>query len=235
MKILVINPNTSRHMTETIDKQAHFAASHSTIVTIQPDEGPRGIESQYEEVVSAYLSWEKIRSHDYLDADAYLVACYSAHPLIGMLRERVTEPVLGIMEASVIGAMPLGDKFSVITTSKRWEPLLKEGIINLGAGGRLASVRSTGMSVCDLDRLPEDQVINKLVNEAQIAVTADSAEVLCLGCAGMGGLASSLRQATGVPIVDGVSVGIRLLEALVLEGLTTSKNGRYADLPLKSL
>ncbi|WP_040691841.1 aspartate/glutamate racemase family protein, partial [Nocardiopsis lucentensis] len=53
-------------------------------------------------------------------------------------------------------------------------------------------------------------------------------EVICLGCAGMAGLDTAVRSATGVPVVDGVTAAVPLAEALVGLGLTTSRIRTYA-------
>ncbi len=50
-----------------------------------------------------------------------------------------------------------------------------------------------------------------------------------LGCAGMADLARDLhRGALGVPVIDGVVVAVRFVEALVAAGLGTSKRGDLA-------
>ena len=54
------------------------------------------------------------------------------------------------------------------------------------------------------------------------------AEVICLGCGGMAGLDEAVRQATGVPVVDGVTAAVQLAESLVALGLSTSKIRTYA-------
>ena len=56
----------------------------------------------------------------------------------------------------------------------------------------------------------------------------DKAEVICLGCGGMAGLAEQIRQRSGVPVVDGVTAAVTLAESLVRLGLSTSKVRTYA-------
>ncbi len=52
MRILVINPNTSVEMTNGIDASARkYARPHTEIQTVCPKEGPRSIESAYEEAL----------------------------------------------------------------------------------------------------------------------------------------------------------------------------------------
>lgn len=50
MRILVVNPNTTRHMKETIGAAAWRVASPGTeIIAVIPEEGPAAIEGFYDE------------------------------------------------------------------------------------------------------------------------------------------------------------------------------------------
>jgi allantoin racemase len=156
-----------------------------------------------------------------------VVACYGPHPVIEALREALDVPCMGIMEASALYALPLGSRFSIVTTSPRWQPLLEEGVSLLGLESRCASVRSSGLAVLDLERLPLDEVRAQLAEEARAAVEEDGAEVILLGCAGMAGLQSAVAAAVEVPVVDPVSAGVTLVGALARSGARTSKRNRY--------
>jgi allantoin racemase len=60
------------------------------------------------------------------------------------------------------------------------------------------------------------------------AIAQDRAECILLGCAGMTDLAQWLSSETGVPVIDGVAAAVKLVEALVGLGVTTSKVGSYS-------
>ena len=53
-----------------------------------------------------------------------------------------------------------------------------------------------------------------------------------LGCAGMADLTRALSHELGAPVIDGVGVAVKLVEALVGLGLRTSKHGDLA-LPIR--
>jgi allantoin racemase len=228
MKVLVVNPNTSREMTETIRTAAESAGYlvGVDVAVVHPESGPASIEGHFDEVVSAYWTLDCVlRVVD--DFDGVVVACYGAHPVIDALREAITAPVLGIMEASVLYALPLGARFSIVTTSPRWQPMLEEAVRALGVERRCASVRSTGLAVLDLERLPPQQVRARLADEARSAIERDGAEVIVLGCAGMAGLQESVAAATGVPVIDAVVAGVAMVSALAKCGARTSKRNLY--------
>jgi allantoin racemase len=227
-RLLVVNPNTSREMTHTIDASARAAgrAIDVEVETICPEQGPASIEGRFDEIVSAYWTLDAVMQ--VIDGyDGVVVACYGPHPAIEGIREASLVPTLGIMEASILYALPLGSRFSIVTTSPRWVPLLEEGVVLLGVQSRCASVRSSGLAVLDLDRLPNAEVCARLAAEALRAVEEDDAEVILLGCAGMAGLQESVTAAAGVPVVDAVWAGVVMTGALARAGARTSKRNRY--------
>jgi allantoin racemase len=231
MRLLLINPNTSADMTAAILAAGRAAlpasASGVTVDAIQPARGPASIEGQLDEVVSAHWALDAVLpiADRY---DGFIVACYSHHPLTGALREALDQPVVGIMEASILHALPLGERFAIVTTSQRWQPLLSEGVRALGFEQRCASVRSSGLSVLELGSLSSELVRQRLCEEAVAAVRHDGASVICLGCAGMTGLEAAVSAAAGVPVVDGVRASVLLMRSLVESRAHTSKRGLYS-------
>lgn len=227
-RLLVVNPNTSAQMTETIGRAASAAAEAIgvSVETVCPRNGPESIEGRFDEIVSAYWTLDCVM-RVVGEYDGVVVACYGPHPAIEGIREVTCIPTMGIMEASVLYALPLGWRFSIVTTSPRWEPLLSEGITLLGVETRCASVRSSGLAVLDLDRLPHDEVCARLASEARLAVEVDGAEVILLGCAGMAGLQESVAAVARVPVVDAVWAGVIEVGALARAGAQTSKRNLY--------
>jgi allantoin racemase len=227
-RLLVVNPNTSREMTATIAHSARAAgeAIGADVDITCPDHGPESIEGSLDEIVSAYWTLDHVKRVAEL-YDGIVVACYGPHPAIDGIREAIDAPTMGIMEASVLYALPLCASFSIVTTSPRWEPLLEESVRRLGVESRCASIRSSGLAVLDLERLPTAQVRARLAEEAKAAVVEDGAEMILLGCAGMAGLQEAVAAAAGVPVVDSVWAGVVIVGALARAGARTSKRNRY--------
>ena len=228
MRLLVVNPNTSRGMTQTIRVSADAAAQAIGVDadTCCPAVGPESIEGRFDEIVSAYWTLDCVMQV-FDQYDGIVVACYGPHPAIEGIREAIEIPTMGIMEASILYALPLGSKFSIVTTSPRWQPLLEEGVKLLGVEERCASVRSSGLAVLDLERLPAEQVCSRLADEARAAVLEDGAEVILLGCAGMAGLEETVARTAEVPVVDSVRAGVIMVAALARSGARTSKRNLY--------
>ncbi len=227
MRILLLNPNTSDDFTRKIARTAEkYAATTTQITALNPNSGPQSIECIYDELLSAPGSLQVLIPQ--LDQqDGIIVACYSDHPLIYAIREITDKPVIGIAEASMLMAVVLGHSFSIITTNTAWQPLLWEAVRRYGFSERCRSIRTTGLPVLALEGKSESELVVMLAHIAQVAVTEDGAEVICLGCAGMAGADHDLQQQLGVPVLDGVVCAVKMMEGILGYGLKTSKRNAY--------
>ncbi len=234
MRILLINPNTSQSFTAKIQSVAEMYALPGTYVhAINPESGPRSIESIYDELLSAPGTLE-VAIQEMDQVDAFVIACYSDHPTVYALREITDKPVLGIADASMYMACMLGNKFSVVTTNDEWGPLLWDAVKHFGLAERCASVRTTGMAVLALES-GEVDTYSLILEGAKKAIAEDGAEVICLGCAGMIGLDKKLEAVLGVPVVDGVVAALKFLEGVLGYGISSSKRCTYARPARKEL
>jgi len=143
------------------------------------------------------------------------------------LAELFGVPVVDITEAAAHLASLVGRRFSVVTSLDRAIGQIHDRLQLVGLAGRCASIRATGLPVLELERDPERARV-RIVEEAARAVESDGAEVLCLGCAGMSGLAERVQEEVGVPVIDGVPAAVGLAETLVHAGLRTSPVGSWA-------
>ncbi len=227
MRILVANVNTTASMTDTIAASAQAVASPGTeIVGITPSFGAESVEGNHESYLAAVAVQEAIRAYDG-PYDAVVQAGYGEHGREG-LQELCTVPVVDITEAAAATAQFLGHKYSVVTTLDRTVPLIEDRLLIAGLSQRCASVRASGLSVLELEE-DSQRAVEAIVAESLIAVEKDHAEVIVLGCGGMAGLNDAVREATGVPVVDGVAAAVTIAESLVRLGLTTSKVRTYAE------
>ena len=144
-RLLVVNPNTSREMTDTIRIAAEVGARRIgvDVDTICAPHGPPSIEGRFDEIVSAYWALNCVMEivDDY---DGVVVACYGPHAAIEGIREATNVPTMGIMEASVLHALPLCARFGIVTTSPRWQPLIEDGLKSLGVESRMRAVLAPG-------------------------------------------------------------------------------------------
>jgi allantoin racemase len=228
--IQVINPNTSRAMTEGIARTAREAAGPGcTVRTVTSPMGPASIESHYDEALAVPGVLAAVRSGELAGADGHVIACFG-DPGLAAAREAADGPVVGIAEAAMHTATFLGRSFSVVTTLSRTTGQAWDLARKYGFGAACAGVHACDIPVLDLDSPAARASVAKACAAAR---DADRCDVLVLGCAGMSGLATELTGELGIPVVDGVAAAVQTAAALVALGLRTSKRDEYAPPPPK--
>lgn len=227
MKILVMNPNSTISMTDKIVESARKRASvGTTIIGASGINVPASIQGHHDEAMSVPGLIARLKQAEIDGIDGVVIACFD-DPGIGACREVFSGPVLGICEAAVKAASMISTSFSVVTTLPRSVPVIEELIHGYGLSHRCRRVRSAAIPVLALEE-PGSGAREKVRDEILRAVHEDNCEAVVLGCAGMADLTEWLTEETGVPVIDGVTVATRMVEALVGCGLKTSKIGAYA-------
>ncbi|MFK3691156.1 aspartate/glutamate racemase family protein [Agrobacterium tumefaciens] len=226
MRVLVINPNTTKSMTATIADAANRIAGRDTeIVAVTSSMGPVSIEGYYDEVFAVPGLLLELAKAPQLGADAAIIACFDDTGL-DAARALADIPVLGICEAAVSATAFIAPKFTVVTTMERSRLPLEHLVHRYGMSSR-CNVRAADIPVLSLED-PGSNARERLREEIALAIRDDRAEAIVLGCAGMADLAAELREEFGVPVVDGVAAAVKQAESLVAMGLSTAKRGAYA-------
>ncbi|HEY0936007.1 MAG TPA: aspartate/glutamate racemase family protein [Trebonia sp.] len=228
--IQVINPNTSRAMTDGIARTAReVAGPGSVIAAVTSAMGPASIESHYDEALAVPGVLAAVRGGERSGAAAHVIACFG-DPGLAAAREIAAGPVVGIAEAAAHLATFLGRTFSVVTTLSRTAGHTRDLMRGYGFAAACAGVHACGIPVLDLDSPSAWASVGKACAAAR---DADGCDVIVLGCAGMTGLAAALTADLGLPVVDGVAAAVKLAESLAGLGLRTSKRDEYATPPVK--
>lgn len=173
------------------------------------------------------------------DHDAFLVCCYSQHPLVPELRNELAKvglnkPVAGIFESSVatsLQSLNSYDSFGIVSTGKQWVEILGEAVSDLlgsEKSERYAGTETTGLNADQLHTAPKQEV-DRRMKDATKKLLGNGAKAICLGCAGMAGLDKTVREACvealgeelgkRVRIVDGVVSGVIYLEGTLRAGV----------------
>jgi allantoin racemase len=227
MKILLVNPNTTASMTEKAGEAARLvAASGTEIIAVNPEYGPVSIEGYYDEVFSIPGLLEEVRKGEDSGCQGTVIACFDDTGL-DAARCLASGPVVGLCEASMHIASLLANGFSIVTTLKRSIPALEKLAVKYGMSQQCHRVRAAEVPVLELDN-PDSETTKLIRVEIQKALDEDRSEAIVLGCAGMADLATKLSKEFGVPVIDGVTAAVKLVESLVSLGLQTSKQNGYA-------
>jgi len=227
VKLLLVNPNTTASMTEKAGAAARLvAASETEIIAVNPEHGPVSIEGYYDEVFSIPGLLEEIRKGEAAGCEGTVIACFDDTGL-DAARCIAAGPIVGLCEAAMQMASLLGNGFSVVTTLGRSVPALEQLVGKYGMSHHCRRVRAAEVPVLELEN-PNSDATKLIRAEIKLALEEDRSEVIVLGCAGMVDLARDLSEEFGVPVIDGVTAAVKLVESLVALGLQTSKRNGYA-------
>ncbi|MAU96640.1 MAG: Asp/Glu/hydantoin racemase [Fulvimarina sp.] len=227
MRISIVNPNSTRSMTETIALAARQAAARGTeILAYQNDAGPASIEGHVDGALAVPGLLHALAIAERDGAEAHIIACFDDTGLEAA-RSVLQGPVIGIGEAGARMATLVARRFSVVTTLSVSVPILQDNLERAGLAPLCVSVRASELPVLALEADPE-AANAKISEEIVRAIDEDGAEAIVLGCAGMADFAASLSVRHGVPVIEGVASAVKLMEAAVTMGLKTAKRGGYA-------
>ena len=234
MRVLVINPNASVEMSDVIREQLHAVARPDVQVdVVNPPGAPPAIESALDEAACVPPMLQLVREASDRGYDAVVIACFS-DPGLDAAREATDLPVVGIQDAAMHLAAQIGYRFSVLTTLAHRAPLRERAALLAGLDRRLASCRPLDLPVLETV-VNREQVVQKIVRIGRQAIEEDGAEVLVLGCAGLGDLALRASQELGVPVIDPNAAALKLCETLVDLRLSHSRAGLYRARPREDL
>lgn len=226
MHIRLINPNSTASMTAQALESALLVRQPGTRITAtNPLNTPVSIEGGADEAMAVPGLLAEIRKGEAEGVDAYVVACFD-DPGLHAAREVARGPVIGICQAAVQVAMTISRRFSIVTTLPRSVPIIEDLVSDYGAERHCRKVRAIDVPVLGLEEDPHEAE-RLLLREIEIAKREDRAEAIILGCAGMSSLCARLKEATGLPVIDGVTAAVKIAEALVGAGYATSKVNAY--------
>ena len=225
MKLLLVNPNTTASMTDKMLDAARAVASAGTdMVAATAKYGPESIEGYYDEVFSVPAMLDAVKAHS--DAAGVIVGCFDDTG-VDAARCVITAPVIGICQAAMQVASIVSGSFTVVTTLGRSVPALEHLARRYGYADLCRRVRASEIPVLALED-PASGARDLLRAEVRRALAEDGCEAVVLGCAGMVDMARALSVELEVPVVEGVTAAVKIVEGLAALGVTTSKRGGYA-------
>ena len=227
MKIRVVAPVVSTGLVAAVFEQYRAAARPDTEMSLATlDKGPPSIESRYDEALAVPDVVAKVVQAETDGVDAAIIDCMG-DPGLEPAREKVSIPVIGPAEASMHVAAMLAHRFSVVTVLDTLIPAFDHHALRAGLTSRMASVRTVGIPVLELE--DHSRLLESLVVESVGAITEDGAHLIVLGCTGMAGMVQGLHEGLeahgikDVPVIDPTVLAVKIAEAMVDLRLAHSK------------
>ena len=226
MKIVLINPNTTKAMTMRMrDAVSPILKEGVNLIALTATYGAPSIEGYYDEVFAVPPMIELLTPMAD-EIDGVVVGCFDDTG-VDAVRTILDVPVVGICQAAMQAAAVVANRFSIITTLKRSVPALEHLVMKYGFDRMCGKVRAADVPVLDLEN-DETNAVQLIEKEIERALKEDDAEAVVLGCAGMIDFSRALTNQFGVPVIEGVGAAVKLVEGLASLQIKTSQRGGYA-------
>lgn len=223
--VLVINPNSSVKVTSDMKALLPEIPQFSYDFYTAPASAPKEIDGSETSILSESIVFPDLLTKDLFHYDAYLVCCYSDHPLIYSISGHVNKPCMGIMQGTLLYSLSnvRYNKLMILTSFKSWEPILDDAIVSFFGTGqfpdsKMAKTQSLNINVLNLNN-PDNfnQIVHKVTSILLEQQTkGNNIDCILLGCAGMAGLDLKLTKLfPHIKFVDSVRVSTELLSSIV--------------------
>ena len=233
MRLLLANPNMTEGVTARIAEAARgIAAAGTEIRAVTAGFGARVIATRTEMAVAEHAS-VTLLAREAEGCDAAIVGA-SLDSGLRAAREMLGVPVVGITEAALHTACLLGSRFGVLTLSARSAAVTREMVEGYGLVSRMAALGWIDAAAQDLLARPEGAV-GALLERAQRMVREELADVVVLIGAVMAGMPGRMQGGLGVPVLEGVTCAVPLVEGLVRLGVPRATEGSFGALPARVL
>ncbi|WP_182376178.1 aspartate/glutamate racemase family protein [Nocardioides sp. WS12] len=235
MHLRVILPTIGTALLDHIRGEVEeWAAPGTTVDVIELERGTASIESEYDEALAAPGILQRIEQAAADEVDAVFITCFG-DPGVHAAREIIDAPVVGGFEPAMLTAMSLGERIGIITVLPNVLPMLHSLARRYSIDRRIGCIRVVDLPVLGLE--DREVLLTRLLIQATEAVTAGEADVIVLGCTGMLGVATELRdrlaaKGLAVPVIDPTGAAVTWLESAVRLGVRPSRT-TYMSPPAK--
>jgi allantoin racemase len=218
-QLLIINPNTSASVSDTLRTIALREAAGRCEVRVQTARlGASYISDEISFAIAGHALLDAYafdRAQTHLAApDAVLIGCFGDPGLLA-LQQLSHVPVLGLAQASMQAAHARG-RYAVITGGLSWVPMLHRLVVQLGLNDRLASIHAVDKTGAQLAADPQAAVRELADRCEQVVAKEGELPTILLGGAALGGMAQAIearlreRGVRNVKLMDSVASSMQV-------------------------
>lgn len=221
MRLLLINPNTSTHITERMAASARSAlGSMETLTAVTATGSPRVVRSAADllqaDANTIALAEQHVRQHDAIvlgiSLDGAAVPLRARYPGV---------PIVGMTEAALLTACLRAERVGLLTLGASTLPLYRDRVTQIGIGSRVVAysapeaplafgAQAAGVAPDVLDVLAK----------ACAQMHDSGAQVIVLAGAVLCGYAETLHARCTLPVLDGITCAVG--QVRMLFGKTTA-------------
>lgn len=213
-RLLLVNPNTSTHITERLARSARTQLSADVSLTaLTAHEGPTAVRSPVELAAAAERVFTMASAH-HTDHDAVVVGISLDCGLAATRAAWSPRPVLGMTEAACHMACLAGPQFVLLTTGAVMANSYRDHVAQLGLASRLTAVAAPeapeAFTAAPHEVLPS--VLDALVDSVRPLCGPEVGSLVLAGAV-LCGYAQALSRRVGLPVFDGVACAVQLVRA----------------------
>lgn len=217
MRLLLLNGNANTAMTEQMAKRARERlGANVEVVAETATDSVAYIGSRRECALAGAAIVTLVERHlaaEDRPFDAILLACFG-EPGISAVREISPVPVVGMLEASLLTAVQLGSRFSIITPGVRWPRMIDDVLHDLGLSRRCLGVDAIVIDDLTLPR-QRDEAARRLFATLGSQEERLSPDVIIIGGAAFTGLADSHGSVGSGQLLDCFDAAVMQCQALM--------------------
>lgn len=213
-RVLLVNPNTSTHITERLALSARAQLPAGVELTaLTASEGPLAVRSPAELAAAATRVCAMAAAHQ-AGHDAVVVGISLDCGLVATRAAFAPRPVLGMTEAACHMACTAGPRFVLLTLGAAMADSYRDYVTDLGLATHLAGVAAPeapeAFTAAPHEVLPS--VLDALAHASAPLCETDVGSVVLSGAV-LCGYAPALSQRLGLPVFDGVACAVQLVRA----------------------
>ena len=211
-RLLLVNPNTTAAITETVLAEARRAAAPETAIeAVTGAFGASIVSTEAENLIAAYAGLDLLAAH-YVGFDAAVLAI-SFDTGAFAARAVLPIPVVGITESALHMACLLGRRIGLVTFGAQSLPLYQDLIDHIGLATRIGAIETIEPS--SSSSYLKHAGMDGEVEAAALRLAARGVDVVVACGAATAGVAARLKHRLPLPILDGVAAAVAQAQSLV--------------------
>lgn len=209
MSVIIINPNSTSSMTDSMLAQARRAAPELAFEGWTSHDGPPAIQGKADGEAARIPLLKLVKQASSQGADGIIIGCFDDTALEDAAA-LADCPVIGIGQASFHYAALRNWRFSVVTTLSVSKPIIQSNIERHGLGHVVSKVRASEIPVLELES-NTNRASKVVAQEALVAEQEDGISAIVLGCAGMVEIVDAVRSQLSAVVIDPIECAARCM------------------------
>ena len=216
MRLLLINPNTSVHITERLAASARdVLGAGDELTPVTAGEGPAVVRNaeqlRHADASAMALAAAHAASHD------AIVLAISLDGAASPLRQRHPRmPIVGMTEAALLTACLRTERIGLLTLGASLLSLYRQRVDAVGVSRRVVAYEAPeAPAAFGAESARIDAAVLELLTDAAARLRAAGAQSVVLAGAVLCGYAAALTSRCGLPVFDGVACAVAQVQTLL--------------------